>query len=739
MTFIPIYLIGIAAAGIPLVLHLIYRRQAPRVLFATIRFLKLSNERTAHRRRIQDLLLLLLRSLLFVLLALALAQFIIKLTEGSGLGGARADVAIVIDNSYSMAAVHEGRPSYAAARDAAFAVLRGLHPEDRVALFFTSGPERRTEPKLERDLQEAQAVINRSTVSAEGGNVLAALRKAQDLLLAEREHLRQVFVLTDAQKLAWETGAGWDRDTEGMLERDQRASIPVIVFDAGRPVTRNLAVDRVRVSGQAFVRGTPVTIDADITNTAGEPASALVALHVAGEAKGSRKLDLPPNGTATASFGYELPESGTAHLEIRLPDDLLATDNRRSFKLDVKDKIRALLVQEGKSAVALLNQSYFLERALDPSIALGGEPLSIIRPDRLAAGELGRTKLGDYDVVFVLGVRRFSDAAAAALREFVNRGGGLVFFAGEGLDVAAYRRQFAQGADPLLPLPLEPIPTAPPDRKVFKPVTSVNDTHFVFAPFRGLNILKAVRVYKSATVNLHASTPMVGLAHLADAQPLLLVHNVGKGHVAFIAVTADASWSNLPVTDVFLPMIHQLVYHVCGSFEPADALAIGAPYRFSFPAATQPVAIDIRRPDGVEESINTRPTDEANAAVYANTFIPGYYHYSTRGPVRTQGAFVVNPDTAESDLERIERAELAAHLEPVRVSTFQTVADMQKEVAALREGVHLRDLFILVAVAAAVFETVISNWVTPKREKRRRGLAMAGGEGGRSEGGEEQG
>ena len=65
----PIYLIGLAAAGIPLVLHLMYRRQAQKVLFSTIRFLKLSNERTAHRRHIQNLLLLLLRKINGSLLA----------------------------------------------------------------------------------------------------------------------------------------------------------------------------------------------------------------------------------------------------------------------------------------------------------------------------------------------------------------------------------------------------------------------------------------------------------------------------------------------------------------------------------------------------------------------------------------------------------------------------------------------------------------------------------------------
>jgi len=715
----PIYLIGLVAAGIPLILHLVYRRKAPKLFFPTIRFLRISNERTAHRRRIQDLLLLLLRTLLFILIAFALSQFVLKLTEGAGLLRAKAAVAIVVDNSYSMGAEHEDQPRYAAAKEAALAIVRSMRASDEGIVVFTSGPERRTKPEF-GDHAAVLETINTSEVSAEGGNVAIAVREALELLARRAAAHKELYVLTDLQKRTWEMPrAKRGERVDRTQPTDERDAIPIVVFDAGRPGAKNLAVHAIHVSGHAFVSGTPVTIDADIGNAGPEPAGTTVVLVVDGVVKSRRKMDLAPASTATASFAYELPKSGLADVEVRLADDALAVDNTRHFNLEVKERIRALIVQDARSAVEFLDHSYFLERALDPSIVLGGESISIIRPDRALLKDFERTKLRDYDVIFLLNIPTMSDAAAAALTAFVRDGGGVVFFAGDELDADAYRRLFGAGDEPLLPLPLLPVDKAEPDRRRFTQVTAFDESHFVFGPFRGLNLFKMVRVYKSAKIDLHAETPMRALAHLADGQPLLLEHASGRGRVVFCTVSANAEWSNLPVTDVFLPMIHQLVYHVCGSLEEARSLAVGARQQFSFPETAEPVNVDISRPDGTEESVATAPTADANEAAYTKTFMPGYYAYSTRGAVEKRGAFVVNPDTAESDLTRIESKKVAGVLAPAHVDVCSSIADMETRMTRLREGVPLRDLFVFIAITVAVFETVISNWVTPKQETQK--------------------
>ena len=71
----PLLLIGLVAAGIPFLLHLLSSIKAQEVYFPTLRFLRMSMEKTARRRRIQHWLLLLLRAGLLALLPMALISY----------------------------------------------------------------------------------------------------------------------------------------------------------------------------------------------------------------------------------------------------------------------------------------------------------------------------------------------------------------------------------------------------------------------------------------------------------------------------------------------------------------------------------------------------------------------------------------------------------------------------------------------------------------------------------------
>ena len=88
MTFAaPLFLIATLAAGIPVVLHMINRQKAKDLPFSTLRFLKLSVEKTARRRRLRDLLLLLFRMAVVALLAIGLSEPLLTGTNvlfGSG-------------------------------------------------------------------------------------------------------------------------------------------------------------------------------------------------------------------------------------------------------------------------------------------------------------------------------------------------------------------------------------------------------------------------------------------------------------------------------------------------------------------------------------------------------------------------------------------------------------------------------------------------------------------------------
>ena len=70
----PLFLVGAAAAAIPVAIHLFYRRAEPVVDFAAMRYLRRAPVEQSRRRRLRELVLLALRVGALVLLACAFAR-----------------------------------------------------------------------------------------------------------------------------------------------------------------------------------------------------------------------------------------------------------------------------------------------------------------------------------------------------------------------------------------------------------------------------------------------------------------------------------------------------------------------------------------------------------------------------------------------------------------------------------------------------------------------------------------
>ncbi len=88
MTFLhPLALVGLAAAAIPALLHLLERRAPPEADFPPLRYLSEAERQSARRLKLRHLLLLILRTALIALVVLAAARPLVP-SRGSGLGAA---------------------------------------------------------------------------------------------------------------------------------------------------------------------------------------------------------------------------------------------------------------------------------------------------------------------------------------------------------------------------------------------------------------------------------------------------------------------------------------------------------------------------------------------------------------------------------------------------------------------------------------------------------------------------
>ncbi|MEP7274572.1 MAG: BatA domain-containing protein, partial [Acidobacteriota bacterium] len=97
----PLFLLGLAALAVPIIVHLVRRTRAPQVEFASLMFVRQVPQRTIRRKRLHNLLLLLLRALAILLLVLGFARPFFRGSEVEALQRDRFNL-ILLDNSLSM-------------------------------------------------------------------------------------------------------------------------------------------------------------------------------------------------------------------------------------------------------------------------------------------------------------------------------------------------------------------------------------------------------------------------------------------------------------------------------------------------------------------------------------------------------------------------------------------------------------------------------------------------------------
>ena len=270
--------------------------------------------------------------------------------------------------------------------------------------------------------------------------------------------------------------------------------------------------------------------------------------------------------TATAANGRSLGEvplrfsanATKAEASLDLPVELrnevtrINLTNERNaaatFLLDDRWRRKTIALQSGASsedAQPLLAPLYYVSRALEPYGEISEPADANALKERLDSG-LSMLIMADIGVM--------PAESRIAITDWLSRGGVLVRFAGPRLAGAP-----ADGtADPLIPVLLREggrsLGSAlswetPQDLQVF-PETS---------PFSGLAADPTVRVTRQVLAEPDADLPGKVWASLADGTPLVTARHEGKGLIVLFHVTANADWSNLPLTGLFVEMLRRVL------------------------------------------------------------------------------------------------------------------------------------------------------------------------------------
>ena len=649
----PALLAGLAAASLPVLIHLLNRRRLKRIRFPAVRFILLSQKRISRSFRLRHWLLLALRTLAVVLLALLLANPIFQIGAGLFAAGGPVSLVLIIDNSLSMNWSGNGK-GFEQAKEGAKHLIAALSSGDR-AVIIPTGLSGKEPFRLKSEKEILSKEIDQLKLSDGVANHPLALAKAYELL-REAAGQREIRIISDLGL------TGWDRFTLANLKQVDMA-IPLKILRVGSAHAGfNGSVKEIRVGGNGIGVGLPLGIEATVSNFGDrEIKELLVQLMIDGQKKEQKLVAVPARGETAVNFQTRLSKAGSHAGQIVLKREGLAGNSANNFVLDAQDKLRVLVVDGDPRTSLVQSDTFFLARALNP----GGESdSSVFLPHVIVAEALPAVTLDSYQAVILCNVANLPDAFVQRMQDFVRQGGGVLIFGGDRLQAASYNTRTQ-----LLPAPLG-------ERKVGVEATAEKiakfDAGHPALQFLTDGILQ--ESLKSTKVWGYFPTPpgRVALISLANGTPLLLEQKLGNGKLLVFTSSADRDWTDLPIKTVFLPLIQGLTQYLAGGKRGRldSGIEVGAIKEIVLPAAYVGKSLRVTKPDKQTLDTPVVSAKEQVAASFGDNDRAGFYRLSLP-PVAGQGAaapqlYAVNPPFLESRLDTIGEAELQAKLKPIR-------------------------------------------------------------------------
>jgi hypothetical protein len=674
----PLILSGLALASIPVVIHLLHRRRYVETPWAAMQFLIQATKKQSRRIRLENLILLLVRTLVLILIVLALARP--HFDTDTGVIGTEQPVhrILIVDSTFSMQRtgassfvegapvdeISDGEPvtRFAQAKTTAQAMVQNGSRGDawsllRIADSSTSSvigtPAFRTST-VEEEIQSL-------TVSDSRGNLAATLEAAVQAVKQLPELPRkEVVFISDLQSSMWAPDAPETLARLKSLVNQIGQTASVSLVNVAGAANSNLAVTGLQsdseivtvdqtVSFRAIVRNFGQTVLRDQT----------VELLVDGRLVDTKRLDLPPGIDTPLDWDYQFLSAGDHSVEIHLEDDALPLDNRRWMIVPVREQLSVLLVNGRPAGRPRDTGTFYVERALAPSTT--SEPWQgTIRPQVVGESELQSAGLSRYDVVVLCNVGLITNRESTILTSFVQSGGGLIVLPGEATNSASYNTHLFNNGEGILPAEIGELSGSEAEPLTFDPREFA---HPVVRAFRGNPGAGLEATLTFQFLKLKPADDAQVAMWFSDGSPALVEKRTGSGRVILAATSADSRWGTWAIwAPSFVPMMHELVLFAASGQARSRQLSVGEPIVLTLPQRLFDLEAHVERPDGSAIGLPLNDSENSITAVYDETDRAGVYQVVFGSPMSRMELYAVNVAEQESDLSVARQADLSNSL-----------------------------------------------------------------------------
>ena len=567
--------VGLVAAIVPVVVHLLTRPRPVRLPLSTVRFVREAIHQRRTRHRLRDFLVLLLRTLAVLLIAMTIARpqwggqpLVSDQAPGSAVR------AVILDVSQSMGAVEGGAEAGERARTVAANYLK-YRPGLQANLIVAGASARPVFDRPSTNFEALRDELSRCRVLPQRLDVNRALEEAARMLAPQSpndQRRRELVVVADFQRASWAAAdfARLPQGTQIQLESVAPAQSPP-----------NIAV--LRAEGRAeSSRSRTVQLEVEVGNFSLTARKVVVDVSL-GDETWRLQGTCAAGQRTTLSHQVELRATGWQTGEARLVDvdDALAADNVRPLVVQVRPRaVYAIITRQ--SAKTRPSSSHFLHCALVPDESLGDKASA--QAIRLGPDDVDAAALASADLILLDHPGKLPEPAIRVLAGLLRRGRPLLYVAAEPVD-ATNLKLLTEASGNALQMPVEFVPPPSGQRRHNLVLASVRRDERPFSVF-GDQLPQVTGPLRFAGGLSSRQLPNALddelLATYSDGTACMVLSGSDAGTLA--VVNADLTASNLAKSPAFVPLLTELVERMLDGRRLTASAVCGEPLVVNLPA-----------------------------------------------------------------------------------------------------------------------------------------------------------
>ncbi|MCH8034183.1 MAG: BatA domain-containing protein [Bacteroidetes bacterium] len=690
MTFLnPAILIGLAAATIPVIIHLLNLRKLKKIEFSTLIFLKELQKNKIRRVKLKQWLLLALRVLIILLIVTAFAR---PTLEGVSIGGttsaAKTTALFILDDSFSMSVVDQNGSYINQAEQTIKILLSNFEEGDEAGLILVSG-DIEGEVAVTTNINSVAEKLKNINVSDASGTINSALIKASNLILESKNFNKEIYLLSDFQKDRIAIEQNLTNLSQALNER-----VKLYSFDFSGKEVYNIGISKLKVITKIFEINKPISFEATVTNYSDQTVNNLVvSLIVGGKRSAQKSINLTSNKAKIVQLEGTANKNGFVEVTVEIEDDEVSVDNKRFSSIFIPEKISVILLYDK------FNDIRFVKLALQSAADNGNLEL-----DEKPLSKISTIKLNNYDAVIIIGSKVID--RSGDLRRLLTDGGGVIIFPSSEPDLVGFR-----GILNSLKLPQA--------KELIYYSEQVNKTvDFEKIDYDHPLLQNIFRDEQKKEIespiiqNYYKISPMGkgrSIISLLDGSSFLSEYNFGRGKIFVFNVPPVLEWSDFPIKSIFAPLIYKSVVYLSAKDRNNSEYIAGEPLNINISRRTLPI-IKVIRPDRSEDLFNLNGND-SDFLNFSKTYLSG--NYKIYSGVDLLETISVNTEQLESNVNYILDDEFEDYLKEINFKGAHIKITKGEDPVTLilqaRFGSELWRYFLFAAFLLALIEMTIAR------------------------------